>query len=677
MKIRIEKAIPRDVGDLKYLLEEHGPLASLWPEFEARKEQQRMFLEVLRCFKQGDASIIEAGTGTGKTLAYLLPALLSGKKTMVSTGLKNLQEQILNKDLKFIRDFFDLDFKAVLLKGRDNYLCYKTFASIQRRFKREGSFAESYEAFKFLDDWVWRTVTGELNELPGYPGGVWGSFPRLSAVRESCEGHACPYGKECFVSKSRAGAAEADIVLVNHYLLLSDLALRGMGYSILPEFEAMVIDEAHLLEGAAVQSFTKSCPVEELMVSLENLSEHLNRVFKDIEKSPDLEARRQVAMITAVLEKAEERSLIIANNLQKLKTGEIFLWPREPEDSWPKANREYKTYLRNLLDPLQKLSSIASVIGDTDEEIKPLALRLKKFCEDLFFIYEGSDPSYVYQIVSSGKKVAFEAIPIVVGPYLSDNLFNKNKTIILTSATMAVNGKLDYFKKSVGISLEANPLILPSPFDFKNNTLLYLPRHLPCPAVDRGAFDEALIPELEKLLNITRGRALVLFTSFNTMRACHAVLSRKLRFKLFMQGEDYNKDELLRLFEAEKHSILLATKSFWQGVDVPGESLSAVIIDKLPFPNPKSPLTGGKMDFIESLKGNWFMDFFVPDATIQIKQGLGRLVRAKTDKGLLAILDPRTTTKFYGPTILRSLPQSSRTQKIAEVESFFQRIGLN
>jgi ATP-dependent DNA helicase DinG len=674
MKIKIPREIPRDVTQLKYLLEESGPLAKLWPEFEPRKEQQRMFLEVLRSFKHGDVSIIEAGTGTGKTLAYLLPALLSGKKTMVSTGLKNLQEQILNKDLKFISDFFDMKFKAVLLKGRENYLCLRNFSSLQRRMSKSESAGEAYKKFSILQSWVIKTETGELSELPGAQDGSFGPFARLSSSREICDGRNCSENKDCFVTRARARAAEADIVLVNHYLLLADLSLREIGHSILPEYEAIVIDEAHLLEGVATQSFTKTCSIRDLQKAIEDLNGHLDRIFNKAKEKIDSKDQKFINSVMELLDKVNNHCIIILNNLQTLKK-DTFLWPK-PEKAWEKQNKEFKQYLSDLYDPVKNVSDIAKVIGEKDEEAKPVSLKLIEFSENLFFILDGSDSSYVYQVKASDGDVIFDAIPIIVGPYLGEGLFSKNKTTILTSATMAVNESMDYFKDSVGIKKESTPLILPSPFDFKNNTILYVPGHLPDPSTDRARFNEAIIPELEKLLNITRGRAMVLFTALDTMKNTHEALSKKLRFPVYRQGLQYNKDELLKIFMRQKDSILMATKSFWQGVDVPGESLSAVIIDKLPFPNPDLPVNEGKKNYLEASKKNWFMEFYVPDATIQLKQGLGRLIRAKTDKGLMAILDPRLTRKPYGPKIMNSLPPGSRTQKIEDVRNFFLEKGL-
>jgi ATP-dependent DNA helicase DinG len=325
---------------------------------------------------------------------------------------------------------------------------------------------------------------------------------------------------------------------------------------------------------------------------------------------------------------------------------------------------------------LDHASQSAAAFAQEDDEMKPLAREFKTFMENLEFILDNSDPTYAYQLKTTEEDVVFEAIPIEVAGFLSDALFKKEKTIVLTSATMAVNKSLDYFKRRLGVSVYAEPLIFQSPFDYKSNTILYLPTHLPFPNVLGENFDELAVAELENILNVTRGRALILFTSFHQMNEFYNALAPKVKYKIYKQGMTYSRSQLLERFIKEESSVLMAVKSFWQGIDVPGPSLSAVIIVKLPFPVKTHPMTEAKEDYIRARNGDPFYDFYIPEATILLKQAIGRLLRNKNDKGLIAILDSRISFKPYGPKILSNLPPSPRCFKLEAVKDFFTKNGV-
>jgi ATP-dependent DNA helicase DinG len=674
----LPREIPRDINDLKYLLSDKGPLAAQWDAFEPRIEQQKMFLEAARSFKHNDISLIEAGTGTGKTLAYLLPALISGKRTIVSTGLKNLQEQINDKDLEFIRKYFKVDFRSAILKGRDNYLCLRNYFSLFRRINntKDSLFGHEERAkLKVLNKWKESTDTGDLNELKSEIT-LSSPFDKLYCPSVSCMGRTCDYSGECFITKARRLASEAHIVLVNHHLFMADLTLKSSGYGFLPDWQAAIFDEAHLLENIAISYFSASLSIKDFLNSLIDFQKTFERVFGQNEKQQNPKIRKECERLFNVVELLTENISFLLNNLQKQR-GESHLWPKKEESEWPPASIYSKNYLSNLVDPLSKFQKVLDILSKKIEEFLPLSQRFSEYNKNLFIILSNSDPSFVYQINCTSDDVIFEAIPILVAPYLTKHLFSvENRTIILTSATMAVNDKMDYFRDRLGIDSRAEAMILPSPYNFEKNTIFYLPKHLPDPT-DRKKpeiYQEAVIKEIEILLRITKGRALVLFTSYSQMQATYDALKNKIPYLLFKQGSKYSRSDLLDRFRDDINSVLMATLSFWQGVDVPGESLSAVIIDRIPFPRPTLPMTQAKSEYIEANGGKSFNDFYIPEATILLKQGLGRLVRAKNDKGLLCVLDPRLSKKQYGSSILKSLPRSTLVNNIDDVKKFFQTL---
>ncbi|MDR2459378.1 MAG: ATP-dependent DNA helicase [Deltaproteobacteria bacterium] len=672
MVVPLPNQFPHDLRELRTILDENGPLSKQWTSFEPRSSQQEMFLEAARAFKSGDISLIEAGTGTGKTLAYLLPAIISKKKTIVSTGLKNLQEQIYEKDLAFIRENFNVDFKATILKGRDNYLCLRAYHILKKRFDDVVAPTEDHFSFKELSRWIDHTESGELDELSSFIKLV-NPFDRLFSKSDTCMGQTCKYSAQCFLNQARKKAKDASIILVNHHLFLADLVIRNnqSQVSILPEWDAVIFDEAHLLENIATQYFSFNFSAKDFLNLLYGFTQLIDRAKSSILTSED--AKEKLENIVPIIEDASGYASILLNNYQN-KSEEQRLWPFKDESEWDDKSKKFKLFLMTLSSKVEDLSKRTGLINIESEDIKPIIYELIDCSKSLEFIYSNSDPSYVYQVKGTKEDVQLAAIPINVAPYLSDKLFSKKKTIILTSATMSVKNKMDYFQEKLGIE-GASPNIFPSPYDYQNRTLLYIPTHLPPPTTENNdKFTSAIIPELIKLLSITKGRALVLFTSHSRLDKVHAAITTfRHPFRIYKQGEAPRSD-LLDKFKKDMGSVLMATTSFWQGVDVPGQSLSAVIIDKIPFPRPDTPLSEAKKRLIESEGGNFFNTFFMPEAIILLKQGLGRLLRCKTDKGLLAILDSRLINANYGKTIVKNLPNSSPTNDIERVAGFFQDI---
>jgi len=609
-----------------------------------------MALEVARAFQETDFALIEAGTGTGKTLAYLLPALMSGKKTIVSTGLKNLQDQIFDKDLPFIREYFGDNFRAARLKGRENYLCLfflkKTLA--------QGALFEAPDKIllKEVADWAPQTRHGDRAEFPFLPEGgqLWSE---ISAPADRCLGQRCPDFGDCFLWRARREAAAADLVLVNHHLFMADLAVRAAGFGeVLPNWDAAVFDEAHLLEEAATSYFGRTLS----SVALLGLKKELERAIIQINMTTG--ARLQ-PLIEVFARQAEALSLSFYR-----QPGEWELGLDHDREIGP-----LRDYLLNFHHDTLALAESLKAPARENDQLATLLARVSEAAGTMLFLAEGSNREYVYQAERQGRRLTLSAFPIKVSRQLSEWLLSTGRTLIFTSATLSAGGDFSYFKERLGLWPEIKGLTIESPFDYQNRTLTYLPLTLPLPSAPN--FPEAASAEIEKLLDLSRGRALVLFTSHRNMNFVAEQLRPRSKWPLLRQGE-MGRAAILEEFKRQTSSVLLATHSFWQGVDVPGESLSAVIIEKLPFPRPDRPLIRARSRLLEEEGRDPFMEYYLPEAALTLKQGLGRLMRQSLDQGLLAVLDVRLSKKGYGKKLLRTLPPGQQTSDLAEVADFFK-----
>ncbi|MDR2340151.1 MAG: ATP-dependent DNA helicase [Deltaproteobacteria bacterium] len=679
----LPKELPADPSKLDYLLVQGGPLEEAWEGFEARDSQQVMFREATRTFKHGGTTVIEAGTGTGKTLAYLLPALISGKKTFVSTALKNLQVQILTKDLRFIREHFERDFKASVLKGRQNYVCLRLLDSIGMRVRKP----KERETYAFIREWAEETETGEVDDL--YELGLVDKeppFDRISSSSENCLGQTCRNHDRCFVTRIRKKACESDIVLINHHLFMADLAMKGRGaVGFLPPWEAAIIDEAHMLENIASDYF-----------SYKSATDNLQNTGKSLEQAIAWELGKEGGAprgYESTLNDLRELSESIEDDINFISNTfhdpmeESLLWPKLPEAQWERKHRELKLLLIGLKDKLSEIIDKLDVIKDNNDDFKLILSDLLNHFEALKFITNHDDEDYVYQVKSDKTSVELAAVPIDISPFLYKHLFGCEQSILLCSATLSCDGKLDYFLRKTGIKPNPHNKVLKSPFDYEKNVTFYVPldRELDGqPKEDEERvkeYDDAIAERIAQLLKITEGRALVLFTSFRQLNNVrHRLQSAgNLGYRLLWQDRNTSKSALLDIFKRDTNSVLLGTQSFWQGVDIPGESLSAVIIDKIPFPRPNTPLVQAKIELIEKNNGNGFNDYFMPEASLSLKQGLGRLIRNKSDWGLLAILDSRLHHTSYGPSILTNVgfPAKILTCRITDIERFFNEKNAN
>ena len=639
-------------SELKKLLGPEGLLASAWSGYEPRPGQLAMALEVARAFRESDFALVEAGTGTGKTLAYLLPALMSGRKTVVSTGLKNLQDQIFDKDIPFIRRFFGDNFRAARLKGRENYLClYYLKKSLAQGILFPG---DDSDMFRRLAEEAPKTRHGDRAEFSFLPDD-WPLWGEVSAPAERCLGQRCPDVGDCFLWKARREAQGADLVLVNHHLFMADLAVRRNGFGeVLPDWEAAVFDEAHLLEEAATSYFGRSLSSWGLV----SLKRDLDRVLPSL----SLTAAAAISPLADIFGRQAEA---LSHSFYR-RPGEWELWAEGDREAGP-----LRDFLVNFHHDALALAEHLKAPARDNDDLAPVLSRMLEAASTMLFLAEGNNREYVYQAERAGRRLTLSAFPIKVSSQLAEGLINTGRPLVFTSATLSSGGDFTYFKERIGLWPEVEGLVVESPFDYQGRTLAYIPGGLPQPSAP--GFPEAVADEVERLINLSRGRALVLFTSHRNMNFVADRLRGKVRWPVLVQGEA-GRAATLEAFTRQISSVLLATHSFWQGVDVPGESLSAVIIEKLPFPRPDRPLVKARSLLMEEEGRDSFMDYYLPEAALTLKQGLGRLMRQSRDQGLLAVLDVRLLRKGYGKKLIKTLPPSRLTSDLKDVAEFFKTV---
>ncbi len=657
-------AVPRIADKVDAVFAPGGRLAQSIPDFEPREGQRDMAAAVARVFEQGGVLLAEAGTGTGKTLAYLVPAILSGQRVLVSTGTKNLQEQIYFKDIPALRKALDVNFTATYMKGRANYLCLHRLDQIN-----DTNGPAAYDVFlPIVRDWAAKTETGDRAELQDLPEDVpfWND---VSATAETCLGTACARYDECFVTKMRQRAAESDVVIVNHHLLCADAAVRKNAFGeVIPACTHAILDEAHQLEDVATQYFgvgLSTYRVEDLARDVERLG--LQATEKAVQTLRD--RGRQFFNEIAYAHRADDR----ARSEERM---------RATPSSLAKAS-EGAALLAGALDILEATLKLVRLNPDTtgedtgdvrlqadrpvdQEQIDALARRADEMRADLRFLMRGSEPEYVYFVEFRGRGTFLRASPIDVSAIVREFLFDKMRTSVLTSATLTVDGGFGYIRERLGLR-KAAEIRLPSEFDFERQAVLYLPPKMPDPR--SPDFAGAAGRQVIEILKRTHGRAFVLFTSYATLRAVQGIAEMALDYPIFVQGTA-PRSQLLKQFRETPHSVLLATSSFWQGVDVVGEALSCVIVDKLPFASPGDPITAARIDAIRARGGEPFDEYQVPLAILALQQGLGRLIRHRRDRGVLAVLDPRLRTKGYGRRFLASIPPAPVVHELDALSAF-------
>jgi ATP-dependent DNA helicase DinG len=623
-----------------------GWLARHHPHFEYRRGQLEMAEAVESALANRHHLIVEAGTGTGKTLAYLVPIIRSGQRVVISTGTKNLQEQVFFKDIPFLKKLFP-EIRATLMKGRQNYLCRQKLYEIEKQPVLSGM--EEVDLYARIREWEKRTETGDRVELENLPdtSELWS---RIDARGDTCTGQKCKEFERCFITLMHQRAAESDIIIVNHHLFFADLALRRMEYAgLLPDYAAIVFDEAHQIEDVATQYF-----------GIQVSNYRVEELARDTEATLKTKAIPSGEVLSAVADLRRRSDLFF--DLFPAREGRTAFNNRE---QFLEMNRGTYT---SLLNAFVRLASELTRLKDRPEEINNLARRAEELRRGFEFALESKERNFVYWWERRGRGVFLEVSPIDVSALLRERLLEKVDSIVFTSATLAVGGKFDYLKARLGIQ-NAKERVLDSHFDFGEQALLYTPVHLPDPR--EPDFARLASEEVVQILKATRGRAFVLFTSYQQMREVYERARARLRYPMLLQGTA-PRTALLDRFRRTAHAVLFATSSFWQGVDVQGQQLSAVIIDRLPFAVPSDPVVAARIRLINEDGGNAFTDYQTPEAVISLKQGFGRLIRSETDRGVLAILDHRIVRKPYGRVFFDSLPRYRRTDRLEEVKAFMR-----
>ena len=628
-----------------------GLLSEVVSGYKPRVEQTEMAIAIGRAIGERSPIICEAGTGTGKTFAYLIPAFYYGRKIIVATGTKTLQDQLFDQDIQVVRDALKLPITVAKLKGRANYLCHHQI----EKTKSERSFSSlrEVELFNMFERMLDTSESGDISEVS-----IPEESPRVqSAVvstRDNCLGSDCPHIGKCFVLKARKQALAAEVVVVNHHLFFADLALKQDGFGeLLPECDVVIFDEAHQVPDVATQFFGSNLSTSQLSELLRDLRYGYVILAKTNDAVDDL------------IDKFEKmiRELRIAFEGYK---GRYDLKERHRFNKAIEAAR----ILGCIGD---ELSQAIHAIESNNIELQRCRERLLEVISFAKTWSENEDSSVIRWFESSVQTVRLHLTPINVSDAFKTILSSEKRSWIFTSATLSVSGDVSYFANQLGLE-KAEFLSWDSPFDYPNNSMLYVPKDMPQPS-DTDYIDRVVSESLGAII-AANGRCMMLFTSLAAMRLAREKLAntfaeRDIQIPLLLQG-DGSKFELLNRFKKLKNAVLLGSHSFWEGVDVRGEGLVLVIIDKLPFSVPDDPVTAGRIEYLRSQGGNPFMDFQVPEAVISLKQGAGRLIRDETDTGVLIICDPRLLSKPYGKRIWRSLPSMKRTQDINDVLSFLK-----
>ncbi len=644
---------------------ENGLIAKFHENYENRPGQVKMSEAIFRAFDENKHLIVEAGTGTGKTLAYLIPAIAAAtgrnKRVIISTGTKNLQEQLMEKDIPFLQKVMPKKFTAAYMKGRSNYACLYRIAKAENQPILDG--LNERDHFEEVRQWVRQTKTGDRSELVGLPENL-PFWSRINAKSDACIGQKCPEFEPCFITQMRAKAEDADIIIVNHHLFFADLNVRGNQYGkVLPDYGAVIFDEAHLIEDIAADYF-----------GFQVSNFQIDEIVRDADRLPidDAAANRDISR-TGVKIIGLADQFWVRFSQARTNDGRFPLMP----DAFAYRNREGEnsptplgeSYLA-LDTALSRLETEIDPFAEKIPEAESLTRRIRQTRFDLEFIVKQAERNFVYWLERRGKGIFLQASPIDVSGLLQEKLFDKVDTCVLTSATLSTNGKFDFIRNRLGLDrAKTSALSAPSAFDYEKQAIIYLPKAMPDPRSPE--FTQLAAGEIIKLLQVTKGRAFVLATSNYSMNALYEIVSSRVNFPCFIQGS-MSKTGLLDRFRKTPNAVLFATSSFWQGVDVRGDQLSCVIIDKLPFAVPSDPVVAARSRFIDDNGGKSFFDYSVPQAVITLKQGIGRLIRSKTDKGVIAILDSRLRTKAYGRDFLNSLPKTNVTADMREVAAMFR-----
>ncbi|MBO1255156.1 ATP-dependent DNA helicase [Alteromonas sp. 5E99-2] len=625
-----------------------GALSQKIDGYKPRQAQTDMAVEVERVIKAKEQLIVEAGTGTGKTFAYLIPALLAPGKCIVSTGTKNLQEQLYHRDLPLVKSALASNKRAALLKGRANYACLHRLG----QHKGGATFLDkqTLHEMSLVREWVNETKTGDIGELTELPEDA-KVIPFVTSTTDNCLGRDCPDYEDCYLVKARRTAMDSDVVVVNHHLFFADLALKDTGFGeLIPEANSIVFDEAHQIPDIASEYFGEAISSRQCVELAKDITVLYRTTLKDIEQ----------------LDKAAQKCQTAANDLR-------LCFPVNPKrGNWHDALQEEEISLQ-----IEKLKSALSIVYEVakihlgrDKELDAIFERvvLLRMNLDSVCNIEKLGVSLWYE--TTQRHIVLHLTPLSISAKFRQIMDDSDRAWIFTSATLMVGGKFDHFQRRMGLDA-AHTLGLESPFNYEEQALLCVPRHIPEPSNPKSF--ESLLSISLSLIKSSKGRCFLLFTSHYVLRKMAEALADKVDNTLLVQGST-TKRALLQQFVDEPDAVLLGTGAFWEGVDVRGDALVCVLIDKLPFAAPDDPLLQARIEDCKKRGANPFANIQIPQAVISLKQGAGRLIRDSGDKGVLVICDTRLVTHNYGKTFLSSLPTMRRTRDLNQVTSFLEKL---
>ncbi|MCW8908814.1 MAG: ATP-dependent DNA helicase [Sedimenticola sp.] len=637
------------MSEISEILGPEGLLSTCVEGFSYRPQQEEMAQAVLDAMHAGEVLISEAGTGTGKTFAYLVPALVSGQKVVISTGTKNLQDQLFHRDLPRIREALAVPADVALLKGRANYLCIHRMEMTLLEGRLSGR--ETVDQLMQVKRWSGRTRSGDVAELSEIPedARIW---PLVTSTTENCLGQECESYSSCHLVEARRRAQEADLVVINHHLLCADFALKEEGFGeLLPGADCFVVDEAHQLPEVAGSFFGSGVSGRQLL---------------DLCRDIDTEYRREAGDIKAI----PEASAVLAKQVRDLRLLFGIDLRRGP---WSEIATDSRILaaLERMEQQLQEMEELLKAVSARGKGLESCLSRCQSIARTLADLGddESSNADYIRWFETYRQSFRLNRTPLDISGLFQARMTQHPGSWIFTSATLAVGDSFEHFQRQLGLQ-EARSALWESPFDYAHQALWFVPRGMPQPR-ERG-YNQAVLEVAVPVIEASRGRAFLLFTSHRALREAAEALEERLDYPLLVQGS-MPKGELLARFRKLGNAVLLGTASFWEGVDVRGEALSCVIIDKLPFASPGDPVLQARIDALKKQGGNPFMEFQVPQAAIALKQGAGRLIRDEQDRGVLVICDPRLLKRGYGHVFLESMPAMARTRDLADVVSFFSQ----
>lgn len=635
------------IDSITDVLGQDGPIARHLKGFAPRAEQQHLAEAIFSTFEKGSVLIGEAGTGTGKTFAYLVPAILSGQRIIISTGTRHLQDQLFYSDLPLIKKALSSGVSTSLLKGRANYLCKHR---LQRAMRNPALLDEKHQQhLRIIAEWARNTRTGDIAEVMNVPEDSMAWSFIVSNI-EFCSKHEFEDLEDCYVHHARKKAQESDIVVINHHLLSADLALKEQGFGeLLPSANAFVIDEAHQLPDIAAQFFGHKFSSRQILdLARDTVGEQLH-------EAPDMRELRDLA--------------------QELETGIRHFrlaFAIEPgRDAWVtvKDTAAIERELERLTILLGSLEEALAEGSTRGKGLESCHKRCSQHAETLKrFVENPADGEYVHWYETFRNGFSLNMTPMTVATPFQKAMEAMTSSWVFTSATLAVGGDFSHFSSQLGLE-DCRELQVDSPFDYRHNALLYLPEGLPEP--QHATYTSAIVEKIKPVLEASQGRAFLLFTSYRALHEAERLLEGQVDFPILVQGQ-MPKRELIEAFQAVGNAVLLGTSSFWEGVDVRGDALSLVVIDKLPFGSPGDPVMSARIDHMKQAGGNPFFEFQMPQAAIALKQGVGRLIRDVTDRGVLMLCDPRIRSRHYGEVFITSLPPMPITRDLDEVQEFYQ-----